>query len=532
MGLRVLHDKSSSIAILIENHEEVLRYKIQSSTSSDPDIVYGILITLKYVNKGVEDVKDENLEVKVIESIINRAMETEQKYFLMSCISADSVTSHLIILSEDKNLVLRESEILCSLITSLTNNLVMCKKEKPENAMAIMKRCFHGQSYHNPLSWLFTTFSKRIGVNEKRNMRLPHPLSFEWGYPNVDASKYDYLLSVFKEGGIKLGVIQSTRIIAKLRQEHIQKHVLIVGATGSGKSTTASIIAREVSREGAAVFIADWHGEYRELLKDLHNVTYTNPMEGIVPEFLNMKSIIEHEPLAFIEILESTLELTPPQAHILEEAMKELLHKKIINLYEIDVLIDIIQNTPLTARWIAESREALVRKLKVLSTDYLKVKWGDVRELHVRNGEIMIFDVSSIPNTRVKRVFVSIAIKTAALKAQHSEVARPLVIIVDEAHNVFTKDNPVSNLIAEVRKWGIGFIIVTQSPSSLAPVILKNTNTKIVHTLKSTIDVKTMLGLLVLKREYKKVISSLKPGEALIIIPELIEPVLVKIGII
>jgi len=34
-----------------------------------------------------------------------------------------------------------------------------------------------------------------------------------------------------------------------------------------------------------------------------------------------------------------------------------------------------------------------------------------------------------------------------------------------------------------------------------------------------------------LKKEYKKVISSLKPGEALVVVPELAEPVLVKIGL-
>jgi energy-coupling factor transporter ATP-binding protein EcfA2 len=522
-------NKDKNIAMFVENYDDVFKFTIQFPTVSNT--VYGAFITLKYVNKGINEDKNEAYEMKVVESIINRAIEATQRYILVSCISASNVASHLIILSEDRDCVLKESEILCSLINSLTNNLVLCKREKPGRVFELLKLCFSGNTFYNPLSWLLTVLLKRIRVAEEPSVQLYHPLPLEWGYPDVDASKYEYLFSVFKEGDIRLGTIQSTKIVAKLKLEHVQKHILIVGATGSGKSTTASIIAREVSREGVGVFIADWHGEYKELLRDLDNVAYANPMEGSIPEFLNMKSIMEHEPLAFIEILESALELTPPQAHILEEAMKEFLRKKIVNLHEIDALIDVIQNTPLVARWIAESREALIRKLKVLSSEYLKVKWSNMRELPVIRGGIMIFDISAIPNTRVKKILVSIAIKSATLKAQHNEIVKPLLIIVDEAHNIFTKDNPISNLVAEVRKWGIGFIIVTQSPSSLSSVVLKNTNTRIVHALKSTADVKTILGLLILKKEYKKVISSLKPGEALVVVPELAEPVLVKIGL-
>jgi Cdc6-like AAA superfamily ATPase len=525
-------NKGKSMAMFIENDDDVFRFAIQLPSSSELVTAYGIFITLRYVNKGVDDNKNEDLEVRVVESIINRAVETRQKYILVSCIGASNVTSHLIILSEDKDTVLRESEILCSLINSLTNTLVVCKKEELRNVSELFKHCFTEVTFHNPLSWLLTVFSKRIGINSKEHSVQPyHPLPLEWGYPDIDASKYEYLFSVFKEGDIRLGIIQSTKIVAKLKLEHVQKHVLIVGATGSGKSTTASIIAREVSKEGVGVFITDWHGEYKELLKNYNNIIYTNPIEGTVPEFLNMKNIMEHEPLAFIEILESALELTPPQAHILEEAIKELLHRKAVTFCEIDTLIDIIQNAPLAARWVAESKEALVRKLKVLSSEYLKIKWSNMKELPVRKGGITIFDISSIPNTRVKKILVSIAIKSATLKAQYNEITKPLVIVVDEAHNIFTKDNPISNLVAEVRKWGVGFIIVTQSPSSLSSVILKNTNTRIVHALKSTTDVKTMLGLLILRKEYKKIISSLKPGEALVAIPELTEPVLVKIGL-
>jgi DNA helicase HerA-like ATPase len=104
------------------------------------------------------------------------------------------------------------------------------------------------------------------------------------------------------------------------------------------------------------------------------------------------------------------------------------------------------------------------------------------------------------------------------------------MLVIDEAHNIFYNENPLTTLIAEVRKWGIGFIIITQAPSMLSPVIIKNTNTKIIHTLKTSSDINTVVSAAILKKEHIKIVSSLKPGEALLVIPELAEPILVKIS--
>ena len=51
-----------------------------------------------------------------------------------------------------------------------------------------------------------------------------------------------------------------------------------------------------------------------------------------------------------------------------------------------------------------------------------------------------------------------------------------------QAVEVFT------DLIAEVRRYGEGMIIADQIPSKLAPEVLKNTTTKIIHTLYARDD--------------------------------------------
>ncbi|MEM4004949.1 MAG: DUF87 domain-containing protein, partial [Desulfurococcaceae archaeon] len=59
------------------------------------------------------------------------------------------------------------------------------------------------------------------------------------------------------------------------------RHVLITGTTGSGKSRTASIIAKRISEElNIRVVILDWHSEYMYLLNRYKVVDpYSNPLQ-------------------------------------------------------------------------------------------------------------------------------------------------------------------------------------------------------------------------------------------------------------
>jgi len=246
-------------------------------------------------------------------------------------------------------------------------------------------------------------------------------------------------------------------------------------------------------------------------------------------EPLSLEDLIKREPLSFIEILENSLELTPPQAHILEDAVNLLAQKFTGQGYCIDLIIDIIQNSAATARWFTESREALLRKLKPLSSSYLNIQWSKLSRIKIEKGKIYIFDVSAISNTRVRRIIASLLIRSIILNAQYNNIVKPIMLVVDEAHNIFHSENPLSTLIAEVRKWSLGFTIITQAPSMLSPVVIKNTNTKIIHALKTTSDINTVISSSILKKEHKKLVLSLKPGEALLVIPEVVEPILIKI---
>lgn len=72
------------------------------------------------------------------------------------------------------------------------------------------------------------------------------------------------------------------------------------------------------------------------------------------------------------------------------------------------------------------------------------------------------------------------------------------------------------NLLAEIRDYGEGCIIVDQIPVRLMPDVIKNTGLKIIHRLNSLDDMKTISGSMMLRRDQEAVIGTLQRGQAVI----------------
>jgi len=444
---------------------------------------------------------------------------------IITCLSRESMATYLIISSKDREACMYERDVAIGVIEALSNGVIRASRIRSTELMRALVNCVSGKTN----SLIRTIF---VDNNENCVLHL-HRIGITYSAQSIDISEIDELSSVFSRGKIRIGrVIGAEHLVAALTDDHIFRHIAIVGTTGSGKSTTASVIATEAARNGYAVLIIDWHGEYAELLSHVNDVgiIYSNPLKGRMPKYMNFDDVISRDPLAFIEILEAGLELTPAQVHVLEEALNIVRSRKIRG-YIIDLIVDIVQSSSASARWYAESREALIRKLKPLTSQYLSIKWNSCEFLDLRNGSILVFDVSSISNIRVRKVLSSLLIRSLGLSAQYGLVPRPIVVIVDEAHNIFERNNPVCSLIAEVRKWRVGFVVISQAPSMLSPIVIKNTNTKIVHALKSSQDISAVLANVVSTQKMVKEISMLRPGEAYISIPEIAKPIKIRVDV-
>jgi len=86
-----------------------------------------------------------------------------------------------------------------------------------------------------------------------------------------------------------------------------------------------------------------------------------------------------------------------------------------------------------------------------------------------------------------------------------------------------------TDLLAELRAAGEGFIIAEQIPTKLAPETMKNTAVKIVHRLTAADDRAVMAGCADLNEAQCRHVNRLPPGQAVLHDPDLGEAVLIAV---
>ncbi len=305
----------------------------------------------------------------------------------------------------------------------------------------------------------------------------------------------------------------------------LYRHVLVVGTTGSGKTRTAAFIINSLQhayQRKYRIIVLDWHGEYGSLLK---KYVYVDPNNAPV-------NIVDIKTLSWIETLYDVLGLTDPQAYVLQKIIEKSNIASSIDIRKLYRLIEEMDNE--NAKWLREVKYALLRRLAplVYGDNYrLFLGTKDFLELF-KNRTTYVVDLSMIRETRIKRIYATFIIRYVFDYALRNSM-HDTVLVIEEAHNLMKKTNSletVTRMLSEIRKFGVGVIIVSQSPSGLGDDIMKNTASKIIHSIKSSVDLEIISRSLVLDKELISVIPYLEPGEAVVTLPNYKKPLLVKIG--
>ncbi len=333
--------------------------------------------------------------------------------------------------------------------------------------------------------------------------------------------KYRVDSLVRRDGDIIVGVGASNPLNEVIvSHDDFLRHCVIVGSTGSGKTTTAAFLASQLRRYGG-VIVLDWFGEYPGILERL----------GCAYELCGASSETQipliKDPYELTMLLEETLGLTPPQVYILQRALKcgsaILTPSHVLRLVE-------LADPP--ARWMVESKYALLRKLEMLfygvPSNYFGGNYSYLVK-HVSRGKgLLVIDLSRFPAGSVRKFVCLLLLKF--IEMVRSNVGSNVYVIVDEAHNVLGGEARLLNrLFSEVRKRGVGLTIVTQSPSIISHRILTNANVKVIHTLKSREDVDIISKAVGRVPNMQDLLPRLETGEALVDAPSTAKPVVVRI---
>jgi len=272
-------------------------------------------------------------------------------------------------------------------------------------------------------------------------------------------------------------------------------HILICGATGTGKSTLASLILKYLYEYLNINFLVfDHHGEYERLLNSMNiNFQVLNPMHYSI-NILELDGLSPRaKSIELADIIQRIFRLGPLQRMVLEELFEETY--AMYNIFEEDPstwnnpppkLFDVL-------KVIRIRKEASTNKLELAKLNSIEPY---IRQLtHVIFAETtipldyiisnnIVIDLSKIPSETTRCIYTEALLRKIYYKLSSIQPGNiRFFIVVDEAHRLTRRGGREPSLLArlvmESRKYGLGFIIITQQPKDLDPSIIGNTATLI-----------------------------------------------------
>lgn len=356
-----------------------------------------------------------------------------------------------------------------------------------------------------------------------------------------------------------------------LNRYSLTQHVFITGSTGSGKSESVYKLINEARLSDVKFLIIEpAKGEYKNIFGDI-------PVYGTNPQITKLLHI---NPFKFptgdngIHVLEHIDRLVEifNVCWPMYAAMPAILKKAVLSCYEkcgwdlihsqnpydlfptfIDLqqeLVHVINDSAYSAELKSNYVGSLVTRVESLANGingeiFTSTDLCD----QILFDENAIVDLSRVGSQETKSLIMGLLImrlnEYRMSTAKDANASLHHVTILEEAHNILKRTSTeqtmeggnvagksvemLTNAIAEMRTYGEGFLIVDQSPTSVAPAAIKNTNTKIIMRLPDGDDRKITGKSVGMKDNQIDEIAKLPTGVAVVYQNNWVEPVLCKI---
>ena len=298
-----------------------------------------------------------------------------------------------------------------------------------------------------------------------------------------------------------------------LNSNDIEGHVGVFGSTGTGKSTTLRVLASRAPRD-MRVVVLDWTGEHARVLSKAG-------FRVVAPEEAGGLDVVScgGERGVVLELLSRALDLTEPQVFMIENVLAQ-------GASSLRQVYNMVAGIPEESKWDREVKRAVMRKLGTLLRS---VGGAFAAGCGILGDDRVVMDLSGVLETYSRRAIANLVVAMLFLEARRG--GRRTLVVVDEAHNLASIDGrDVLNIVlAEARKFRLHVAYATQSPALIGDLALLNTNTKIVHAVKSQRDKKVIIEAMGLDGEWVSRLDKLGRGEALLQSPSNPEPILVSI---
>ncbi|MCB0669443.1 MAG: DUF853 family protein [Saprospiraceae bacterium] len=325
-------------------------------------------------------------------------------------------------------------------------------------------------------------------------------------------------------GGAMLNKKNLTGSIVRIPLKTLNRHGLIAGATGTGKTKSLQVLAEQLSSHSVPVLLMDVKG-------DLSGIAKASDGHPKIDERHNLIGIpfkADSSPVEF-------LTLSDEKGVRLRATVTEfgpVLFSKILNLNEIQQGVMAVifkycddQGFPLldlkdvkkTLQWLTgEGKEEVEAEYGRISTASMGAIMRKIVELEQQGAEkffgersfdmddlirinedgkgmvsiVRLTDIQDKPNL-FSTFMLQMLAEIYATFPEEGDVEQPkLVIFIDEAHLVFEEASKalldqIESIIKLIRSKGIAIIFVTQNPADIPNEVLGQLGMKVQHALRA-----------------------------------------------
>jgi len=354
-----------------------------------------------------------------------------------------------------------------------------------------------------------------------------------------------------------------------------QRHAVIVGSTGSGKSwTVARLIEQVVRLPSANALIFDIHGEYKNLAEKVEAIEYLR-IAGPIDEGVTNNVFLPYWLLTYEEMIAMMLDRSdnnaPNQARAFFEAVIKAKKKKleaedrieILNNFTIDsplpyelndVLVELKQFDTEMVEGARSPKQGplfgkLTRFIQRLETkisdrrlnflfssneDLKKYEWFEEFGQKLMGFEkdakgVKVIDFSEVPSDILPLIIGLVArIVFSIQQWTKQEDRHPIALFCDEAH-LYISEKPASSvdesalknferIAKEGRKYGIGLVVISQRPADVNRTVLSQSNNFVAMRLTNAEDQSVIKRLFPDSLgDFAELLPILDIGEALVV---------------
>jgi len=350
--------------------------------------------------------------------------------------------------------------------------------------------------------------------------------------------------------------------VVKVPLKTLNRHGLIAGATGTGKTKTLQVISEQLSEKGVPVLLMDVKGDLsgiampgveKPFITERHaKINLPFSVKGYPVELMSLSqqdgvrlraTVSEFGPV----LLSRILDLNDTQEGVLAVIFKYCDDNQL-------ALLD-LKDLKKVVQFVTEEGKAeiekdygkispattgiIMRKILELEQQGADLFFGelsfDIRDLMRAdkngNGYISIIRLTDIQDKPklFSTFMLSLLAEIYSQMPEKGDVDKPeLVIFIDEAHLIFNQASnalldQIENIVKLIRSKGVGVFFVTQNPTDVPNGVLAQLGLKVQHALRAFTAVDRKAIKLTAENypisEYYKTdetITSLGIGEALV----------------